>query len=247
MRAWASVADVLELFARVLLPDGTIVPQRFRTTATSSARAINTFVFQLTEGFLLDLTVTDPLGVPRRGQLFVQVYLGRGVATDFVPVALLVSDYLTASQALAWPGGILRSSLEGPGILRAIAGTNPAAGVEISETVPTNARWRFVSLRATLVAAAVAATRTVSIRVDDGSTPYFSATANIDQIISQTVVYTASALGFAGSTTPLEAVIPMPPALLLLQGHRFRTSTYALDPGDNWGTPQYLVEEWIEE
>jgi hypothetical protein len=29
-------------------------------------------------------------------------------------------------------------------------------------------------------------------------------------------------------------------------GHRFRTVTNNLDAGDNWGAPQYLVEETLE-
>ena len=34
--------------------------------------------------------------------------------------------------------------------------------------------------------------------------------------------------------------------LILLAGHRIRTSTSSLQAGDDWGAPQLLVEEWLE-
>ncbi len=247
LRVHNSLAGVdVQLRARLLLHGQGVSPQLFHLLPTSD-RLVNLSFFDLAEGFLLDVTLFAALAAPRRGQTFCQAGIGRGPAADFHPVALLISDYLTDPHALGWPGGILRSSVEGPGLLRSITGTDPAAGAEISETVPTNARWRLFSFRATLVTSGAAATRTAHIELDDGVNPYGRFGPNFDQGAGATFRYNAAALGFGFLGSANEVTIGVPVTTPLFQGHRLRTFVSNLQAGDNWSAPQFLVEEWIED
>src|SRR5437016_161510 len=54
----AAGAEV-DVTARIQLPDGQVIPMRQQLFPTSN-RALNTFDFDLAEGFLLDLTATSP-------------------------------------------------------------------------------------------------------------------------------------------------------------------------------------------
>ncbi len=213
----------------------------------TSDRASNNLQIELDYGFLLSVTVAvGETEVVRRGQTFVQVFLQHG-SVEAVYQQLLVSDYVTQQAPVGWPGGILRSSIEGPGMLRSITLTDPAAGVEISQVVIADARWRFISLHASLVTAAVAGARVPVLVFDDGANTYFQMEAGVNQGGGSTVFWTWSIHGHKETSAvfsrPAIGVAPM----VLLQGHRIRTTTQALDPGDNWGAPQLYVEEWIEE
>ncbi len=213
----------------------------------TSDRASNNLQIELDYGFLLSVTVAvGETEVVRRGQTFVQAFLQHG-SVEAAYQQLLVSDYVTQQAPVGWPGGILRSSVEGPGVLRSITGTDPAAGVEISETVPVNARWRLISIRFILVTSAAVANRQVDFLLDDGVTIYYRIFSSAVQTASVTLNYGASDQNFRGDDGGGNIQIVMPMAPVLFQGHRIRTATTALQAGDNWGAPQLYVEEWIEE
>lgn len=248
VRVWNSDASVtaVTVKGRILDSDGRLVPFSYSVVPTSD-RALTQDRFPMPEGFLMSLTVTHTGGNPQRGQLFVQVGLDIGVRSFDEPVMVLVSDYLTAANVLGWPRGYLRSSAEGQGFLRSITGTDPAAGVEISETVPTNARWRLLGFRAPLVTSATVATRRVHLLIDDGTTTLLDLASGTSQAASLTRNYNSNLTGLP-SIVDSEIFIQFPhDSILLAQGFRLRTSTTLFQAGDNWGAPQMWVEEWIEE
>ncbi len=213
----------------------------------TSDRASNNLQIELDDGFLLSVTVAvGETEVVRRGQTFVQAFLQHG-SVEAAYQQLLVSDYVTQQAPVGWPGGILRSSIEGPGVLRSITGTDPAAGAEISETVPVNARWRLSVLSAVLVTDATAVTRQVEFLLDDGATILFDEQHPFGQTASLTWRYTAADVGWMHTAASTRPLLPIPPDLFLFQGWRIRTVTLNIVAGDNWGAPQMLVEEWIEE
>lgn len=133
---------------------------------------------------------------------------------------------------------------DGPGTIRSITGTDPAAGAEISETVPADARWRLMGVGLTLVTDATAANREVRLVIDDGTTIIAEIPAGVTQVASETRRYSFGA-GFprgAGAQS-LNVIAPLPP-VVLGAGYRVRTLTTNLQAGDNYGAPQLLVEEW---
>ncbi len=201
----------------------------------------------LAEGFLLSVALQTSAGSPRRGQTFCQVGIVRGGELANEPAALLISDYLHDTLLLSWPGGLLRSSAEGPGVLRSITGTNPAAGAEISETVPTNARWRFYSLTAQLVASATVANRIVSFAMDDGANVHYRMGQNTAQTAGSTRTWCLSGSPFSNALSGTSLLMVGAPEIYLAAGFRIRTITEGFQAGDDWAAPQFLVEEWIEE
>jgi hypothetical protein len=49
------------------------------------------------------------------------------------------------------------------------------------------------------------------------------------------------------ATVGNNALVPIPPDIILSDGDRIRTQTTGIVAGDDWGAPQILVEEWIED
>ena len=143
---------------------------------------------------------------------------------------------------------VVDGALDGPGSVKSIAGTNPAAGSEISETVPANAIWSVQSISALLVTDATAADRRVRVTTDDGTTVYHQVSSRVNHTASLTVRYTWTPFGAPAAAviaaTDATIVVPLPNPTILAAGHRFISVTGAIVAGDNWGAPQMSVEEW---
>jgi hypothetical protein len=247
LRVWNSAAGVtVTLRYRYLQPRLGVLAGTIPLTP-STDRTANFLRVPLAEGFLLSVALQTSAGTPRRGQTFCQVGIVRGGELADEPAALLISDYLHDTLLLAWPGGLLRSSVEGPGVLRSITGTDQAAGAEISETVPTNARWRFYSLVASLVTSAAVANRFPNIAFDDGANVHARVGSNTAQAASLTRAWAFSGAPLIQALSGTALIVVGAPEIYLAAGHRIRTITENFQAGDNWGAPQFLVEEWIEE
>lgn len=131
------------------------------------------------------------------------------------------------------------------GRLRSITGTDPAAGSEISETVPARRRWRLLAVRFTLTADVTVIDRTVTLQLDDGSNIILHIISDTVQTASQVRTYEyklqpVPQFGISGTFH-----IPFP-KICLFAGCRIMTTTTNLQAGDNYSAPQLLVEEWID-
>jgi len=243
--AWNSVSDqVLTVRGRYQDPSGEIHPIE-GTLRPTADRTENSLTIRLGEGYLLGVSVRTAV-TTQRGQTFVRLAIAQGLGASPPEYLVLAQDYVTVASALAWPGGRISSPTEGPGAIRSITGTDPAAGQEISETVPTNTRWRFVSILALLTTDATVASRVAYWAVDDGSTLLFTGNAGLTQGVSSTEAYSLipsySQRGDIGGNR----VLAVPSPLILQAGWRIRSSTTNLQAGDNWGAPRFSVEEWID-
>jgi hypothetical protein len=180
-----------------------------------------------------------------RGACWVRVNIGRGSFLQADIRVTLLQAYVTQLFMAAWPGSTPEHPLGGAGNVRAITGTDPAAGVDISETVPTNALWRLISLAATLVTDATVINRSPTIAFDDGASVYFRSELSFFHTATNTVLYSASASPIFSTTLVAQAPIAIPPGILLPPGHRIRTLTTNLQAGDNWSAPVFLIEEYV--
>jgi hypothetical protein len=243
LNALASVT--ITVSGRVLTREGKLTPFVDSHVANSDRTAATSRI-GLGEGWLQEITAIAAGATPTLGQTFVRVDLVRGEGNGRTVHATLLQGEVTAAQRLAWPGSPLNTTLDSAGALRSLTGTNPAANVEISETVPTGARWRVQSLRAALVTDANAANREVAITFDDGTNVYAEAHAGANQAASLTRQYTAAVGGVRGAAATGTGILIAMPSLILPAGHRIRTSTTNRQAGDDWGAPQLLVEEWLE-
>lgn len=248
VRVYNAIAGtpLVDIQARLMLPDGTIVQAR-EFVAPSTDRGAVDRVFPLSEGYLLGLAVSVRNATPRRGQTFVTVALGWGGANTIVIGQVLLSDYVVFGHPLGWPYGPQRHPTEGRGLPRIITGTDPAAGSEIVETVPTNARWRLYGIRFTLVTDATVATRRVTLNVDDGATVGLQLWNANGQTAGLTFLYESHQVGHQAAAVSSREFIPLAAAIDLFQGWRILTSTVNIQAGDNYGAPILYVEEWLEE
>ncbi len=131
------------------------------------------------------------------------------------------------------------------GRIRSITGADPAAGAEISETVPDRRRWLLRGIYFTFTTSATVADRLVHLIIDDGT-----------NIIAKICVVTAHAADTAkdysfanyGSTqlNPVNCFYLPLPLFPLTEGYRIRTSTDLIEGDDDYSAPRLLVEEWID-
>lgn len=234
--------------ALILREDGELVPMQlfFTPAATRSEQFAD---FRLTEGYLLSVVVRKT-GDAKRGQLWCELKIVRGrfessAALEVTERWQIITGYVYDGRPLSWPPGTHENLRDGPGFIRAIAGTNPAAGVEISESVPVGAMWRLLGWRAQLVAAAGGGTRVPILVIDDGVTTLVESVAPTGQAGGTTVDYLASPGLARLDEGQSRQRLGFPVGLILDQNYRIRTSTVALAAGDDWGTPILWVEEWL--
>jgi hypothetical protein len=179
----------------------------------------------------------------KRGACYVKVFL----RIEGIIAGMLACGYVTDTNKPQWPGGLNESSIEGPGLIRTIQGTDQAAGVNISETVPTGARWKFKSMKAPLVADATVINRYPHIQFTSGGSTFADFYNIVAHTAGLTINYTFTDQG--GITTGGSSGyqnIPTQKDILLQAGDIISTITIGLQAGDNWGVPILEVEEWIE-
>lgn len=237
---------VLGIRGRVMLPDGSVRPFQEQFTP-STDRSFSTEVFDPGEGWLLALAVFVVSGSPIRGNCFVQVGLLQGVGTAADMTEVLTSDYVEPMYGPHWPDGPRRSSVEGKGLVRTIAGTDPAANTELGETVPTNARWKWLTGMCTFATDANPAGRNVKIVLDDGANEIYGLQAETNQAASSSWKYIFAELGMRSAAGIAWKQLHVPPDVRLMAGFRFRTETGNIQVGDDFSDWYYQVEEWIEE
>ncbi|MBA7545413.1 hypothetical protein ES705_37781 [subsurface metagenome] len=131
------------------------------------------------------------------------------------------------------------------GRIRSITGTDPAAGAEISETVPDRRRWRILAVRFSLTADATVADRVVHLTIDDGTNVIADICVTTAHAASITKVYNFSNFGSTQLNPTTCLYIPLPP-LPLMEGYHITTVTELMEAGDDFSAPQILVEEWID-
>jgi len=242
----ADTSMEVTLRGRFLTETGHLQKVALITTPTlARTRATNTM--RPGSGWLLNLFAYSSGTVPLRGQLYALMGIMRGGTATAEMSALLAAGYLSFTDYLAWPPGTIESSIMPPGALRSVTGTDPAAGVEILESVPTNARWLVRSVRFQLVTNATVANRYVDLIFDDGTNTLRTIPSRYAQPASTAGTYQfyPETAGVWGDTGAGFVTCPMP-LTLLGEAFRIRTSTSSLQAGDNYGAPQLLLEELIQ-
>ena len=221
--------------------------------ATQEAQSPNTdrtaksSIFVTPEGWLLGGEVFVSGAAPLIGQTYVVVEIVRGLGSSALALQVIAAGYVSAKQPLPFPNAQMFSSLDSGGAVRSITGATPGAGAEISETVPTGARWELVSFGANLVTSAAAANRMPALTLDDGTTIYFRGPMNVNEVASGTWSNYWTQGQLVSAAAPSNVINGAIPANIRLgAGHRIRTVTAAIQGGDQWGTVQYLVREWLE-
>jgi len=247
--SWGTGPSVeLAVRGRFLTPAGKVHTLHFRHTPLTN-RTVKHTTHELQEGFILGLTATDEIGGGHYGDTFVEVGLLRGGLAEYHRTQSLIRGYVGGAASKSWPYGHPRGSLDGPGAIYNKTGTNPPAGAQISETVPTNARWRLKLMSFTLNADAAGANRRVAIVFDSGAggSVFYRNYCASEQAPGAVTRYDIAHLGWGQTTISGINAINMPPNIILPQGYRIRTAVNNFVGTDNFSEPQMLIEEWLEE
>jgi hypothetical protein len=242
-----SVAGItIHISARIADASGDTIPESW-VHNPSSDRALRFQQFDIGEGSLLNVVVVAQGGTVLAGQAYVTIQLIRGVGAAATLLGTLLAGYVTTIRGLGFPGSPIENSLEGYGAYRRISGTTPGAGAELLETVPTGARWQLLAVNASLTTSATVINRTPNLYLDQAGVTYFASGQPVAAGPGVTTAYwwavgmpLAVQVGLIGSMAGIFEPNRM------IAGSRFFTNTSNLQPGDQWGTPSYLVQEWLE-
>jgi hypothetical protein len=242
----AAAGVVLTIQGRFIDNAGVIRASKWDHTPLTT-RTARTSDYTLGVGAVLNLTVFASSGSPLIGQTYVVVQLVRGTGTAAIVLGTLLAGYVTAKQALAFPGSPIVNSIADGGVFRRITGSTPAAGAEIAEAVPTGARWMLISMVATLVTDATAINRTPNLFFNAGGLDYFGSGQSTPVAGSSSSPFWWS-IGMALETKVglIGSVAGILGENRMLAGFTFLTRTSNIQPGDQWSAPSYLVQEWLE-
>lgn len=236
---------VVTIEGRFLTLAGVVTPF-VEVIAPASDRSAVTRDFRLGDGWILNVSARVTTGAPSVGQVYARICVIRGLGAAPIQIGTLVQGYATEADDLAWPGGPLRTSVEGPGWLRTLANQDPAEGEMILITVPTGARWRPLSLRFRLVTNGTAANREVELVITDGTNEIANVPAGVTQTASQTRRYSYFHTAPRGAGTVSLFVIAPLPRIDIPAGYTIETLLNGGQVSDAFTQVNLLVEEWIE-
>ena len=234
VESWSSIALTIQVRG---ISDA---EQIYHDHTTNSDRSINTSTFNVNSIPKFITARASSTGL-KRGVCYVRISL----RAEGVIIATLTRGYISDTSSIYYPYGPNEEANSGYGLVRSILGTNPAAGAEMLETVPTGARWRLQALKITFVTDATVSNRLPEIVVDNGTFIYLQVDGpqNITASTTRQVVITPGIV--RTSATANADTIGIPSDLYLEADYRIRTLTSNLQAGDNYAAPIYNVEEWI--
>lgn len=128
------------------------------------------------------------------------------------------------------------------GVAKRVAGANPAANTEISDTVPAGTYWLLRAVSVQLVQG-ITQTPWPSLVIDDGTNILFQAfagTAAVSASITTQVTW-APGLTPVGSAASTVTLGPLPEGFILPAGYRIRTITTGIGANTDYGVPSYFV------
>lgn len=219
-----------------------------RTIANLPLASPQIVTIPLAEGYLLSLTVACSAALAR-GQTFVRAWINRGPTAINNPNAanILLSDYVTQAAPVGWPVGRVVFPTEGPGNLRTVSVTNPAAGADWTTFVPSGARWRVQSWNAQLVIANAGVARIIrSIVQDTVPNIVWQGSPSQTGAINTTVQVSASSGNFTAAGDPGTITLALPSPCMVPSAGAVRVSTSNINAADQWSLIRMQVEEWAD-
>jgi hypothetical protein len=133
--------------------------------------------------------------------------------------------------------------------VREVVGTDPAAGVEVGETLGADVAWEVLALWLELVTSATAANRYVEAAMDDAGANEFvripqEATFNQAASLTRKYSYSKQARAVNNAANSGSYGEPWPDGVIVKPGSRIRSITTNLQVGDNYVAPRLLVVEY---
>lgn len=212
---------------------------KFRPVSTSTRE---TFNFSLTD-LPIAVSLISALGDFVAGDAFASVYL----TINGARVQQLMRGDMGGFDGLSWPQPSGNpTGFEAFSSVTAVS-DDPAAGAEISITIPTAETWVLQAASVQLITAATAGSRRVHLVLDpeaSGGTLHFFGTT--DQIISETKRYNFVASATSSSLTDNnQIIVPIAQNLILPGASTIKTVTTNLAAGDDFGVMRLLINRYL--
>ena len=209
----------------------------------AATNEIETFNFSLPD-FPIGLTLQPATTASEKADVYAVVYL----RINATRVLQLVRGYCHVQGGMTWPAAIGEDAMPNLGHTRLLTGADPAAGADVTITVPPNKIWVLHGVLFRLVTSATAANRRVHLQIRPGTGERFQFFSTIDQTASLTRTYTCAPMGaVTDELDDQDIIIPIANNLTLPEGSVISTSTINMQAADDFGVPEFLVEEYILE
>lgn len=234
VNTWSSVSTTLTI--RGITSEGVFAFKH----AVTALGFLSTQVFAIPD-IPITVSVIDETGASNESEVFVTVSL----RTNDDPLYMLMSGYVHYYKPISWPYSNSAEMRPGKGRVKYVTGSNPAAGAEIVETVGSAAVWTPISFVAALVTDATVANRRPHLRITNAAgTVFFECFSDTDHVASTTYTYCFANFGAQPiSLASNVVVVSLPDNLQMTAGMKIRTATINLQAGDNWGAPNYIIEQ----
>ena len=211
----------------------------YRAVVPATARGTD-FDFRIPD-FPIVLTVDATEESVNQGEIYIRVL----VLANTDPLVELCSGFVYAGKSPTWPATTGLDRIPGHGNIQNILGSNPAAGAEISETVPSGRLWVLKSMSFELVTDANVGTRRVHVVLNDAVGQKIECFGTIDQAASLTRQYSCALYGSVPDETDGTTNIILLPHEAYITGlGSITTETKNIQTGDNFTAPKYTIEEW---
>jgi len=247
---WSNAVVNMTSSWRVVYDDGdteTLILDRFTTGSARAAQLISTAQVARKDGYVtVGQTFADGA---QRGQTYVVMYISQGYNPGDVR-APIAKGYVYASVPLALGQQVEPGPAGGHGYRTPRTTTNPAAGAEVLQAVPTGAMWRLITCSVQLVQG-LTQTPLPSLRIRDSlgfviaqipiMTTALAASTTAQLTWGQGLVQTS----FVAVVADEQYTAPIPMLNDLLAGYDFGTITDGIGANTDYGAMAYLVEEWV--
>jgi len=228
-----NATGVLALNGRLLTLGGDVVPFALSLTfsGTGNQAAVAT---PLADGWIIGFNVFVSSGAIMDGEVRAAVEVVQGTGTAATRVMSLASGAVTNIRGLGL-GAYTSVDIAYPTTV--FTGSDPAAGVEIAETIPAGAAWRIQSILTTLVTSATVASRVTQLTVTRSGVVIFRSLINGSMSASTTTAIIFSPFGASFSSGGVIVAGLLIPDLILNAGDVIATITASLQVGDNYAAP----------
>jgi len=237
LRVISQASEAGNIIIRGITKEGAFT---LKHTITSDS-AVNTENFRLPDIPTL-MSVFSPASIVVQGAIYVSVYL----TLNGDVIYPLCSGFIYDTKAISWPTSNTVDEFPNAGQYILAYSSNPAAGSEISLTVPQGLVWRIIAARVQLVSDATVSNRRIHLVFSFDAVALLDCFGAIEQAASETRNYSFGAYsnipdGIDGNDIP----ISIPNNIVLREDGIISTETTNLQAGDNFGIMTVLVEQFM--
>lgn len=210
----------------------------------SSDGSVVSNTFRLSD-FPIFLSATNPITTVYKNGVYIDV----SVQINGDVMMSLMSGYVYSSKALSWPSATMELATPNDlGYRIERDSTDPAAGAEMSYSLPANRIYHIRSIKITLVTDATVANRRVHLNVLESNGGTMEFISSVDQPASTTRTYWFEPISGLGTyADDNDIIVPIIDNIWVRGGTLTRTQTTNIQAGDNYGIANHWMEEFMKD